>query len=59
MYRYVFSFFTFKQSLCLQIYNWVPEFYDDINDLPEEMPKDLVEYIKSINETQVHFLIDP
>lgn len=35
-----------------RIYGWVPEYYDDINDLPESMPSDLVEYIKSIPEQE-------
>lgn len=45
--------FISKKNICLQIYNWVPEFYDDITDLPEEMPKDLVDYIKALPESQV------
>lgn len=32
----------------LQIYNWVPEYYDDADTLPEEMPTDLKEYIKQL-----------
>lgn len=30
-----------------RIINWVPEFYNDINDLPSDMPKQLVDTIKS------------
>ncbi|CRL00884.1 CLUMA_CG014135, isoform A [Clunio marinus] len=30
-----------------RIYGWIPEYYNDINDLPSDMPEDLVEYIKS------------
>lgn len=30
-----------------QIFNWVPEFYDDFLSLPDEMPADLKLYIKS------------
>ncbi|XP_077296718.1 nervana 1 [Arctopsyche grandis] len=30
-----------------KIYGWVPDFYDDPNDLPEEMPPDLKEYIRN------------
>lgn len=33
-----------------RIYGWVPDVYDDINDLPEEMPTDLVDHIKSLPE---------
>lgn len=31
-----------------RIYGWVPEFYDDITDLPEDMPTDLSDHIKSL-----------
>lgn len=31
-----------------RIYGWVPEYYDDINELPEDMPSDLVDHIKSL-----------
>lgn len=31
-----------------RIYGWVPETFDDINDLPEDMPTDLVDHIKSL-----------
>lgn len=34
-----------------RIYGWVPEVYDDVNDLPEGMPTDLVDHIKSLPET--------
>lgn len=33
-----------------RIYGWVPELYDDINDLPENMPTDLTDHIKSLPE---------
>ncbi|EDS28368.1 sodium/potassium-dependent ATPase beta-2 subunit [Culex quinquefasciatus] len=33
-----------------RIYGWVPEYYDDVNALPAEMPADLVEHIKSLPE---------
>lgn len=33
-----------------RIYGWVPEVYDDINDLPESMPTDLIDHIKSLPE---------
>ncbi|XP_055546692.1 sodium/potassium-transporting ATPase subunit beta-1-like [Wyeomyia smithii] len=31
-----------------RIYGWEPVYYDDVNELPENMPHDLVEYIKSL-----------
>ncbi|XP_047105851.1 sodium/potassium-transporting ATPase subunit beta-2-like isoform X1 [Schistocerca piceifrons] len=31
-----------------KIYGWVPEYYNDTNDLPEEMPEDLKDHIRSI-----------
>ncbi|XP_052893861.1 sodium/potassium-transporting ATPase subunit beta-1-like [Anopheles moucheti] len=31
-----------------RIYGWQPEFYEDVDDLPTEMPDDLVSYIKSL-----------
>lgn len=31
-----------------KIFNWVPDYYDDINNLPEEMPTDLKLYIASL-----------
>jgi sodium/potassium-transporting ATPase subunit beta len=31
-----------------QIYGWYPQFYDDVNDLPADMPTDLVDYIASL-----------
>ncbi|XP_055600766.1 sodium/potassium-transporting ATPase subunit beta-1-like isoform X2 [Uranotaenia lowii] len=33
-----------------RIYGWVPEPFDDVEDLPDEMPHDLVEHIKSLPE---------
>jgi len=33
-----------------RIYGWVPEYYNDINDLPEEMPDDLKAYITELPE---------
>lgn len=38
--------------MLFQIYDWRPEFYNDTNDLPYKMPRDLKEHIiaqKSIN----------
>jgi len=31
-----------------RIYGWIPEYYDDTNDLPDNMPADLVDHIKSL-----------
>lgn len=31
-----------------KIMEWVPEYYEDVNDLPEDMPEDLKTYVKSI-----------
>lgn len=31
-----------------RIYGWLPEYYDDVSDLPEDMPTDLVDHIKSL-----------
>uniref|UniRef100_A0A1L8DEV7 Putative sodium/potassium-transporting atpase subunit beta-2 n=2 Tax=Nyssomyia neivai TaxID=330878 RepID=A0A1L8DEV7_9DIPT len=35
-----------------RIFNWLPEFYDNVNDLPEDMPDDLKEYIGQVNEKE-------
>lgn len=35
-----------------RIYGWEPEYYDDINNLPDNMPEDLVEHIKSLPENE-------
>ncbi|KAJ6649707.1 Sodium/potassium-transporting ATPase subunit beta-1 [Pseudolycoriella hygida] len=35
-----------------KIYNWEPEYYDDINNLPNEMPQDLKDEIKSLPVNQ-------
>ncbi|RLU18376.1 hypothetical protein DMN91_008733 [Ooceraea biroi] len=32
-----------------RIYGWVPEYYNDTEDLPAEMPESLVSYIKSVD----------
>lgn len=34
-----------------RIYGWVPEFYNDTNDLPSNMPTELVQHIKSVNSS--------
>lgn len=31
-----------------RIYGWMPEFYDDVDDLPADMPDDLSDYIRSL-----------
>ncbi|XP_053692021.1 sodium/potassium-transporting ATPase subunit beta-1 [Sabethes cyaneus] len=31
-----------------RIYGWEPDYYDDVNELPENMPKDLVEHINKL-----------
>lgn len=36
-----------------QIYGWIPEYYNDTENLPNEMPADLVEHIKSTNSSWV------
>ncbi|GAB0093311.1 Sodium/potassium-transporting ATPase subunit beta [Sergentomyia squamirostris] len=35
-----------------RIFNWMPEYYDDVNDLPEDMPEDLKQHIAAIPENQ-------
>lgn len=35
-----------------KIYNWEPLYYDNVNELPEEMPADLKETIKSLPENE-------
>ena len=35
-----------------RIYGWVPEFYDDPNDLPEDMSEDLKAHITELPENQ-------
>ncbi|XP_043784138.1 uncharacterized protein LOC122710371 isoform X2 [Apis laboriosa] len=34
-----------------RIYGWIPEYYNDTENLPNEMPPDLVEHIKSTNSS--------
>lgn len=34
-----------------KIFDWSPEFFDQVDDLPENMPTDLVEHIKTVNAT--------
>ncbi|XP_058449155.1 sodium/potassium-transporting ATPase subunit beta-1-like [Malaya genurostris] len=35
-----------------RIYGWVPDYYDNVDELPENMPQDLVEYIKSVPKVE-------
>lgn len=34
-----------------KIFGWVPDYYNDINELPEDMPESLKKHIKSLNST--------
>lgn len=55
----VISFFDKKKkkinaSISLfQIYGWVPEYYNDTENLPAEMPASLVTYIKTVDTSWV------
>ncbi|BES89360.1 Sodium potassium-dependent ATPase beta-2 subunit [Nesidiocoris tenuis] len=47
-----------KSSPCVfiklnRIYGWVPEYYNNTNDLPAEMPDDLKTYIKKIKDVNM------
>ncbi|XP_059481321.1 sodium/potassium-transporting ATPase subunit beta-2-like [Neocloeon triangulifer] len=35
-----------------RIFNWVPEFYNSSDELPEDMPKDLKEHITKVSNTE-------
>lgn len=35
-----------------RIYNWVPEYYDNVNQLPDDMPADLKEHINKTKESE-------
>ena len=35
-----------------RIFGWKPQFYNDINDLPKEMPESLKDHIKSLDEKE-------
>lgn len=57
------QFFNYhKNSPCIflklnRIYGWTPDYYDDPNDLPRDMPEWLKDHIRSINNTRdVSFL---
>lgn len=46
-----------KNSPCIflklnKIYGWIPDYYDNPNDLPAEMPYQLKDHIRSINNTR-------
>lgn len=38
-----------------KIYNWMPEYYDDPTDLPEDMPAQLKAHIKETDPLEVGF----
>lgn len=45
-----------KNSPCVfiklnRIYGWIPNYYDNPNELPEDMPNELKKHIMSINNT--------
>lgn len=52
------KFFNYhKNAPCIflklnRIYGWTPEYYDDPNDLPRDMPEKLKQHIRSINNTR-------
>lgn len=52
------QFFNYyRSSPCIflklnKIYGWTPEYYDDPNDLPEDMPKQLKEHIRNITRPE-------
>lgn len=52
------QFFNYhKNSPCIflklnKIYGWIPEYYDDPNHLPRDMPQYLKDHIRSINNTR-------
>lgn len=39
---------SIKFVLCFKIYGWNPIFYDNPNELPGDMPKNLKDHIKNI-----------
>ncbi|KAH8409929.1 hypothetical protein KR009_001258 [Drosophila setifemur] len=39
-----------------KIYGWIPEYYNNSNDLPENMPSSLKTYIGEVEKTQAHKL---
>lgn len=45
--------FNSCQYVAFQIYGWIPEYYNDIDNLPSEMPQNLVSYIRSVDASWV------
>ncbi|XP_055682368.1 sodium/potassium-transporting ATPase subunit beta-2-like [Lutzomyia longipalpis] len=46
-----------KSSPCIfvklnRIFNWVPDFYDDVNDLPDDMPEELKSHIAQLDASK-------
>lgn len=37
----------------LQIYDWVPEYYNNTAELPEDMPEDLKSHIRKIKDKKM------
>lgn len=37
-----------------KIFGWIPEFYNNSNELPDAMPKSLQNYIKNVEKTDSH-----
>lgn len=35
-----------------RIYGWIPDCYNDSSKLPNKMPKDLQEYVKTVEEKE-------
>lgn len=52
------QFFNYhKNSPCIfiklnKIFGWVPEYYDDPYNLPQDMPQHLIDHIRSLNNTR-------
>lgn len=40
-------------AVALQIYGWVPEYYNDTNDLPADMPDKLKGFIRTRSPKEV------
>lgn len=38
-----------------KIFNWVPDFYENLKTLPTEMPSDLKEHIGNLTEIEVSY----
>ncbi|XP_001604224.1 sodium/potassium-transporting ATPase subunit beta-2 [Nasonia vitripennis] len=37
-----------------RIYDWIPEYYNDSSDLPDEMPQDLKDHIKTVDKSKLN-----